>query len=366
MGLTTSNVSTFYGIRCPAGCLTSGEVMGYADWNMGGQSQFNDMPNFPSYMFNAPDITDEYNVLNEFLSNSLLDDGTLFPGDASQGVNPTPSLNNTLAASTNGGGVSSLAQEKQDVSKKPTQLSPNQGSAIPRPKSARPEKDEEKFYMKIADPSGNDTPQERMNKLLQAKYNAGMLKPFNYVQGYSRLGKYMESHLQPASRQRILRQLDKFRPKFRDRMQSLTDMQLMLVEMWFERTLMEYDRVFASMAIPSCCWRRTGEIFRGNKEMAELIHVPIDKLRDVSLLSFTRIVVLMLTHQLQGKVALHEIIVEKDLVNYWDSFLAIAFDNSQKAMLTTCSLKNPDDKASDPEIKCCFSFTIRRDASHNM
>jgi hypothetical protein len=44
---------------------------------------------------------------------------------------------------------------------------------------------------------------------------------------------------------------------------------------------MEYDRVFASMAIPACCWRRTGEIFRGNKEMAELIHVPIEKLRDV-------------------------------------------------------------------------------------
>ena len=67
----------------------------------------------------------------------------------------------------------------------------------------------------------------------------------------------------------------------------------------------------------------------------------------------------------QGKLALHEIIVEKDLVSYWDKFLAIAFDNSQKAMLTTCSLKNPELPAPDPEIKCCFSFTIRRD-NHNM
>jgi len=72
-----------------------------------------------------------------------------------------------------------------------------------------------------------------------------------------------------------LRQLDNFRPKFRERMQSLTDMELVHVEMWFERCLMEYNRVFASMAVPACCWRRTGEIFRGNKEMAELIHVPI-------------------------------------------------------------------------------------------
>lgn len=68
---------------------------------------------------------------------------------------------------------------------------------------------------------------------------------------------------------------------------------------------------------------------------------------------------------MQGKLALHEIVVEKDLVSYWDKFLAIAFDSTQKAMLTTCSLKNPDLNASDPEIKCCFSFTIRRD-NHNM
>jgi PAS domain-containing protein len=137
--------------------------------------------------------------------------------------------------------------------------------------------------MTAADPSGSDPPEERMNKLLKAKYDAGLLRPFNYVKGYARLNQYMEKNLQQLSRQKILRQLDKFRPKFRERMQSLTDIELVWVEMWFERSLMEYDRVFASMAIPACCWRRTGEIFRGNKEMAELIGVPIEVLRDVSL-----------------------------------------------------------------------------------
>lgn len=121
-----------------------------------------------------------------------------------------------------------------------------------------------------------------MNKLLKAKYDAGLLKPFNYVKGYARLNQYMEKNMQQISRQKILRQLDKFRPKFRERMQSLTDIELILVEMWFERSLMEYDRVFASMAIPACCWRRTGEIFRGNNEMAQLIDVPVEGLRDVS------------------------------------------------------------------------------------
>lgn len=316
-------------------------------------------------MFNAPDISDEYNVLNDFLYSSLFDDGSNFAGEGPQPLSTDTSLNNTLAASSKLATAGGAEARTRDLNLEEFQSSSAAKKERPQAKDAKADKEDEKFYMKIADPSGNDTPQERMNKLLQAKYKAGLLKPFNYVQGYARLGRYMESHLQPASRQKILKQLDKFRPKFRERMQSLTDMQLMLVEMWFERTLMEYDRVFASMAIPSCCWRRTGEIFRGNREMAELIHVPIDQLRDVSL-QLKGLFGRYEAHQLQGKIALHEIMAEKDLVNYWDSFLTIAFDNTQKAMLTTCSLKNPDEEVVDSEIKCCFSFTIRRDARHNM
>lgn len=140
----------------------------------------------------------------------------------------------------------------------------------------------ETYYHVAADPSGTESADERLTNLLKAKYDAGLLKPFNYVGGYSRMYRYMEQNLHPNSRAKIFKQLDKFRPKFRERMQSLTDLELVLVEMWFDRTLMEYDRVFASMAIPACCWRRTGQIFRGNKEMAQLIDVPIESLRDVS------------------------------------------------------------------------------------
>ena len=200
--------------------------------------------------------------------------------------------------------------------------------------------------MMAADPSGNTAPNERIKELLHAKHKAGLLRPFNYVRGYARLQQYMDRHLRPASRQKILRQLDRFRPTFRERMQSLTDGQLVVVEMWFERCLMEYDRVFASMAIPACLWRRTGEIFRGNNEMAELIGVPLRQLRD-------------------GTLAIHEIIVEDHLVSYWEKFGAIAFDGSRKAMLTSCSLKSTEAREGDPEIRCSFSFTIRRD-EHNI
>lgn len=68
---------------------------------------------------------------------------------------------------------------------------------------------------------------------------------------------------------------------------------------------------------------------------------------------------------LKGKLALHEIMAEDSLVSYWEKFGAIAFDQSQKAILTSCTLKNPDPNSKDPLLRCCFSFTIRRD-THNM
>ncbi|MCJ1448432.1 MAG: hypothetical protein MMC23_008947 [Stictis urceolatum] len=318
-----------------------------SDWKLGGQNQFHDVHTFhPSYMFNAPEVTNEYNLLNDFLSTSLLDDSAGFPSEDSQIIYAdSPALNAMVANSVGRVGLQpSSSSQGQQLLGPPMST----GSSIRRPPSTAPADKEaqETYYMTAADPSGSDAPDARINKLLQAKYDAGMLRPFNYVKGYARLNKYMEQTMQASSRQKILRQLDKFRPKFRERMQSLTDVELVLVEMWFERCLMEYDRVFASMAVPACCWRRTGEIFRGNKEMAELIHVPIESLRD-------------------GKLAIHDIIVENHLVSYWEKFGAIAFDNSQKAMLTSCSLKNPEVDSGDPEISCCFSFTIRRD-EHNI
>lgn len=236
-------------------------------------------------MFNAPEVTNEYNLLNDFLCTSLLEEEAIILNGNNEGApairRSTTNVDANPAGST--GQLVSAEQLNQPhkttlVTKAPTPIISGTRGFIPL------ENAQETYYMTAADPAGSDTPEERMTKLLDAKYKAGLLRPFNYVNGYKRLQQYMDRHLLPSSRQRILRQLDKFRPKFRERIQRLTDMELVLVEMWFERKLMEYDRVFASMAVPACCWRRTGEIFRGNEEMAQLIHVPIEQLRDVSLM----------------------------------------------------------------------------------
>ncbi|KAF2403590.1 hypothetical protein EJ06DRAFT_527197 [Trichodelitschia bisporula] len=335
-------------VPAPHHSAMSTSMLSYPGWGVDSQSNLvQDMHNFhPSYMFNTSEVSNEYNLLNSFLNNSLLENDGLYPSDEVNNLFTDPSLTSSIHPMQNNN--PSLLMPNQQVNQMPPPSQAAAGNSISRPSSAFPiDKAREAYYMTAADPAGSEAPEERLKKLLKAKYDAGMLKPFNYVKGYARLNTYMETHLHPFFRTKIIRQLDQFRPKFRERIQSLTDMQLVYVEMAFERKLMEYDRVFASMAVPACCWRRTGEIFRGNKEMAELIHVPIDHLRD-------------------GKIAIHEIFVESSLVSYWENFGTIAFDHTQKAILTACTLKpRQRESESNEPMRCCFSFTIRRD-THNI
>ncbi|GAB0143878.1 hypothetical protein EsHS_00004379 [Epichloe bromicola] len=304
---------------------------------------YNDMSSYnPNYMI-APHVTHEFNLLNDLLHNGLLDDNNL-TGDESQQLTALGQSNQSDMLSGFGGTPGLSASSSAPPSGRTGNLMPpppKDGKGNQRSADSASDKTRE-YYLQAADPSGNDNAEERMARVLHAKYDAGLLKPFNYINGYARLGKYLDGHIAASSKQKILRTINQFRPKFREKAQGLTDMQLVIVEMWFEKQLMDYDRVFASMAVPACCWRRTGEIFRGNKEMAELINVPVDQLRD-------------------GKIALHEILTEESMVRYWEEFGTIAFDPAHDTLLTACSLKNPSDASDHPVVKCCFSFTIRRD-----
>jgi hypothetical protein len=235
----------------------------------------------PSYMFNTSEVSNEYNLLNDFLNDNLMDGSNFYPSGEFHQLFTDASLMNPMGTLTNTTPFNPATSSSGPLLPPPAQT--GAGNSIQRPSSGLPDdKARERYYMTAADPNSNESPEERMNKLLKAKMDAGLLRPFNYVKGYARLNQYMEVNLAQSSRMRILRQLDRFRPKFRERMQNVNDMELVRVEMWFDKSLMEYDRVFASMAIPACCWRRTGEIYRGNKEMARLIHVPMSKLRNVS------------------------------------------------------------------------------------
>ncbi|KAK4667117.1 Transcription factor [Podospora pseudopauciseta] len=296
---------------------------GFPDSWLASQSHYHDMHNYhPSFVV-PHEVSSEFDVLNNYLRANIFEDPVAAPDGQNQGrpIPGFPSSSSMPPPATAPGASLPTANSEQSA-------------AVSKDKTRE-------YYLQAADPSGNADADDRMLQVLTAKVEAGLLQPFNYIKGYQSLQTYLNEHVSPGSRQKILRQLDRFRPKFREKMQGRDHMFLTINEMQIESSLMEYDRVFASMAVPACCWRRTGEIFRGNKEMAELIDVPVEDLRN-------------------GKTKLHEILTEESVVRYWEEFGTIAFDPLHDTLLTACTLKSPN-KSSKKVVNCCFSFRIKKD-----
>lgn len=317
--------------------------------------------------FISPNVGSEFNSLNEFLSilenplslpnevnNNVQDINNNYPTSSNNDVNtdsnnsmntvvPVSAGNNIVIQSNTNNNFNNPVQTNtlptgnNDNNTDTTNINSNNNPF----KINNNEKvsAKEQFFITAADPSVEMTPEDRLKLVINAKLEAGLLKPYNYANGYTRLQEYMELNMTNVSRQRILKPLYLIRPAFRTIAKSLKDIDLILVEENFERILLSYDRVFTSMSMPACIWRRTGEIYRANKEFASLVNCPVNLLRD-------------------GKLAIYELMNEDSTVNYWEKYGSIAFDQGQKTVLTSCSLL---DKVTGNERRCCFSFTIRRD-----
>lgn len=298
----------------------------------------------PSFLSQQPTfvsehVGSEFSSLNEFLN--MLEDPLLLPqattasGSSKNIMLPQEDQNQLNQAGATFNESRPLEVAARSSSTPAIVLDENQHrkqeNNTPTPK--------EHFFLTAADPSTEMTPEDRLKLVINAKLEAGLLQPYNYAQGYSRLQNYMDKYMNQSSKQRILKPLSTIRPAFRAIARSLKDVDLVLVEEGFERMLLSYDRVFTSMSMPACLWRRTGEIYRANKEFASLVDCTVDDLRD-------------------GKLAIYELMTEESAVNFWEKYGSIAFDKGQKAVLTSCNLRTRDGRRKRP---CCFSFTIRRD-----
>lgn len=132
----------------------------------------------------------------------------------------------------------------------------------------------DKYLLAAADqPSGPRA--SRLAQVIRAKFEAGLLKPYDYMKGYARMLRWMDSsttgavsaapsrqnspvkepaelsgngrvaRVSPESRRRILAALAGFRPRFRQIARGLTDVDLVFIEEAFERLMLDYDRFLA-------------------------------------------------------------------------------------------------------------------------
>lgn len=348
------------------------------------QNQAPQVPNpWPvAYMYPQGSFGNEFSVLTDFLET--LDEGTFFSPTTvapslvsssfgTSSVTPTTPVSNPTISS--GQLQPALLPSNPPALTDPTVndppgslsmiLSENSPAETILPSASKTEK----FLLTAADqePGSRD---ERLSRVIRSKYEAGLLKPYNYVKGYARLSRWMDRNVSQESKQQILQPLSVLRPKFRAIAQSLRDLDLVFIEEAFERMLLDYDRVFSAMGVPACLWRRTGEIYKANREFTELIGVEGYMMRD-------------------GRLCIYELMAEESAVNYWEKYGHVAFDSSQKAVLTSCVLRykpvlnlgsvspviskvslpgmgyTQRDEENEPTeegfINCCFSFTIRRD-----
>ncbi|KAG0699985.1 hypothetical protein DFH29DRAFT_934450 [Suillus ampliporus] len=303
-----------------------------------------------AFLYQPETLGNEFAVLTDFLET--LDEGSFFT--TSPAVTPSLMSTPTFSQAPNGGPYvshSAPAAEATSNSQAHPLQAPIEEPAPPLLPSATKT---EKFLLTAADQESG-TRDERLNRVIRSKYEAGLLKPYDYVKGYARLSRWMDRNVSRQSKQQILQPLSVLRPKFRAVAQSLRDIDLVFIEEAFERLLLDYDRVFSAMGVPACLWRRTGEIYKGNREFSELVGVDGYMMRD-------------------GRLCIYELMAEESAVNYWEKYGHVAFDSSQKAVLTSCVLrfkplintqsqtqKKEDVPNEEGFVNCCFSFTIRRD-----
>ncbi|KAG2040584.1 hypothetical protein BDR03DRAFT_949263 [Suillus americanus] len=288
-----------------------------------------------AFLYQPETLGNEFSVLTDFLET--LDEGSFFTSPA-----VTPSLMPTPAFSQATPYISNSTSPAEATSNPPTHP-PEALAEEPAPPLLPSATKTEKFLLTAADQESG-TRDERLSRVIRSKYEAGLLKPYDYVKGYARLSRWMDRNVSRQSKQQILQPLSVLRPKFRAVAQSLRDIDLVFIEEAFERLLLDYDRIFSAMGI-----------YKGNREFSELVGVDGYMMRD-------------------GRLCIYELMAEESAVNYWEKYGHVAFDSSQKAVLTSCvlrykplintqsqTLKKEDVPNEEGFVNCCFSFTIRRD-----
>ncbi|KAJ3210593.1 Transcriptional regulator of nonfermentable carbon utilization [Dinochytrium kinnereticum] len=137
---------------------------------------------------------------------------------------------------------------------------------------------------------------------------------------------------------RICKALAQFRPSFMAQIMNLSEEDLLFMEKCFQRTLVEFDKLIGFSGTPTVVWRRTGEIALVGKEFSLLTQWPREQL-------------------LEKRTYIYELMDTTSVVEYWEKFSTLSFENSQQSCMLQATLLTP----SNVPVRCAFCFTIKRD-----
>eukprot|EP00158_Paraphelidium_tribonemae_P006451 Partr_v1_DN27820_c4_g2_i3_m22778 putative Zn cluster transcription factor Rds2 len=205
----------------------------------------------------------------------------------------------------------------------------------------REEKRESYLMTAASQPLGRSA-HDKLSNIIAAKSNAGLLCPFDYTKGLERLLKSP----QMKDKHELALKIQTTERKFHQISSRHSQTELEATEEQFERVRLKYERIFSSLATPACMWRRTGEIVKFNREFAHLAHLSQQH-----------------PQQQEKRYWIYEILDQTSFENYYQQFENIAWQPSQKAVLTFCNIviSGGGLETNETRKRCTFSFTISRD-----
>ncbi|CAG79694.1 transcription activator of gluconeogenesis ERT1-1 [Yarrowia lipolytica] len=161
-------------------------------------------------------------------------------------------------------------------------------------------------------------------------------KPYAYTTGFHALIAYLKSRFEKKELLDVVKSMAFYRPSFIATTQTLQYEDLVFMEKCFQRTLLEFEKYISLSGTPTVLWRRTGQIAAVGKEFC------------------------VLTMRSQADL-LSQFIIEcmdnKSVVQYFDVFSELAFEDSRGTITTTFGLTKPSGEV----VNTACSLTIKRD-----
>lgn len=175
---------------------------------------------------------------------------------------------------------------------------------------------------------------------------------FDYPQLYHSLtfflkkrfsGKNLHDSEKQAKRDRlliILKLIASYRPTFISAHKSLyKPWDLQFLEMTFQRSLLDFERLSHLNSSPTIIWRRTGEIVSISKDLVSLLGWNVNEI-------------------LSKRTFIMELMYDDDLIiNYFKLFKSVAVGNLHSTIVTKCKLVKHDQGF----MEFCSVWTVKRD-----
>lgn len=177
---------------------------------------------------------------------------------------------------------------------------------------------------------------------------------FDYPQSYHSLTRFLKTrflgkNLPEAAKNHkrnnlliILKLIASYRPTFISAHKSLyKPWDLQFLEMTFQRSLIDFEKLSHLNSSPTIIWRRTGEIVSMSNDLISLLGLDLNDI-------------------LSKRTFIMELMYDDDsIVNYFRLFKSVAVGNLHSSIITKCKLIKQD----DPQgyIEFCSVWTVKRD-----